>query len=939
MATDANRRSWRTGWAPTFLVIVGLLAVVSALVSIGPKPIMPDALWWFVTVVALLVWAAAGLVALYSWWRLDKLNNPPKAGRQAEVGADGQVEVGAAAATAPFEPGGDYTLPIGRADSWNWRFRCLLSSGIIVLIPTCYALLRWGGTLLEASALVAGVVWITFVAVAYRRARLILKAHTSSAIAVQEVVDGTSSQQCNTKLATIQLRKELSHVDSYSDSAVPGGSSQHDLVTLVDAVATGDSLADRVLRFIKHLVPNHAYEVHATLLEREMSEAPVGVSVQLRVLPNWTSPPVHVWAPSQHEAVRKAASAATQILLPWAEQAEQPQWSRWQNTKMPESLLFHYQEGKRLADERRYDEALGEFMAALRLDPSNLSIRLDAAEICEKLSLYLDALEWYLSIRRLCDARPPNQDPTRGGHVASVRQLATYRASVALTRDDLLARQWLRGGTSARDLERAQLRDRLCVSLGELTYELCSKSAASSVPEGQFGSIEERDIAAESHALLAADVGSRYRAGDDNYRDSLQEFFLLCGALLAQQMEDEEEVLSPLTLKSLQLVVMWAKEHVAERYRNRFFGDSPSAASGQEAAILSRFRAIAHQKGLIPTRDRPVDLRTAEVVKTIAGDGEWLDHYNAACVLAHPLLTKGGTADHEEAPTHATRDLSTTAGMAVAQLRLATSKLDAATLRSLAPWVCSEDPDLRGLRGYSVFAGFAYDQFPGQVPDVPRPMNAHRFELRLHILQVIRRSARLFAAEWLRMTTEPPPRAVDLHALGRAELRCWRSVANMSRDWRHWQTRLRLMTEMHAWCRDHNLPAPAWNHPDYAVEAPRLWPAGPPGDGRVPLDVMIENSKEQLAVTSQVLNGSANSESAGFLAQLEEGWHQLLGGVVGTESLSEESWRRLGTMHWRAWAEVEMQFATQIAPDATRDQSLRKRLDGARASLRGAAGL
>jgi hypothetical protein len=63
--------------------------------------------------------------------------------------------------------------------------------------------------------------------------------------------------------------------------------------------------------------------------------------------------------------------------------------------ELPSRLFADYLEAKRLARDHRYDEALGQYYEALRLDPLNLYIRLEIGALQEQLHLFLDALETY----------------------------------------------------------------------------------------------------------------------------------------------------------------------------------------------------------------------------------------------------------------------------------------------------------------------------------------------------------------------------------------------------------------------------------------------------------------------------------------------------------------------------------------------------------------
>jgi tetratricopeptide (TPR) repeat protein len=147
------------------------------------------------------------------------------------------------------------------------------------------------------------------------------------------------------------------------------------------------------------------------------------------------------------------------------------------NKELPEALLGAYQRAKGHVDERRYEEALGAYREALRIDPANLQIRLEVAGLYQKLALWLDALEMYrhvvvLAQRKLLECW--RLVPTRRLRVqrrAARRALlsAQYRCTVSLAWGELLSEQWLSadekasrtGPASARSKELLEVRERL----------------------------------------------------------------------------------------------------------------------------------------------------------------------------------------------------------------------------------------------------------------------------------------------------------------------------------------------------------------------------------------------------------------------------------------------------------------------------------------------
>jgi hypothetical protein len=192
---------------------------------------------------------------------------------------------------------------------------------------------------------------------------------------------------------------------------------------------------------------------------------------------------------------------------------------------------------------------------------------------------------------------------------------------------------------------------------------------------------------------------------------------------------------------------------------------------------------------------------------------EWLDHYNAACALAAPLLSAGSDeADWGPAAAEA----------AVSRLERATRMLSADQLSRYSSWLGIEDPDLRGLRLQPAFRRFVAKHLMERVPATTRPDNAHLFELALHTRQMVRRSAHRFADQWLVRGERPEPAFTELLIIWREELEAWRAVRAMTVDHQHWPTRLRLIGLMNDWCARYGVEPPDWAQPDYAETEDKL---------------------------------------------------------------------------------------------------------------------
>ena len=142
------------------------------------------------------------------------------------------------------------------------------------------------------------------------------------------------------------------------------------------------SFLDALLRLLRAAVPSYALEVQG--LVRERKETPrCGVAVQIVQESSQPSPTIEVWEETWDAAVRRAADEATAAILPRSRLCRGP-WAAWRGYAMPPALFSAYERASELEQERRFDEALDQFWRALRLDPTNLTLRLRLGQLQEK---------------------------------------------------------------------------------------------------------------------------------------------------------------------------------------------------------------------------------------------------------------------------------------------------------------------------------------------------------------------------------------------------------------------------------------------------------------------------------------------------------------------------------------------------------------------------
>lgn len=707
-----------------------------------------------------------------------------------------------------------------------------------------------------------------------RRLRLAWLARMPGPIDVLPIASATgdADKQLPRDELTALLRRELAHVNLYTPSLVPGADSPQDFLGLVQSRSEGTGLIARASRLLSVAWPTHAYRVYCQTLtprsgaaESEPHRA-FGISVQVQLVPTWLSTPTIHWAPSREEAARAAAYAVAQELLPWTRAGRQPPWADWVDEAMPAGLVKCYETGKQLVAARRYDEAIGAFRDGLRLDPKNLELRLEMAHVYQKLALWIEALEIYthveeLATRRLSDLpRWPLRRKPRCERraISTARLVALYRRTITLTWGERLADQWVAGMTrepqpawarrereesGTRERLRKSLRtDKLAQDLDDVARPMLPAAAPScaewfeSVPRfAAAPSAEEAEQRERLHRTLFRLLFHAW--ADVEARRLMTEY----GAG-RRQLPGVAHVVSR---ASCRLVQLWAEYHWDEE-RTRADGvvafleeavrlgprpreagppatrlDVSTEAIAAYVTALAKLRDVRRPpspRGYDPSRPESLHAAVGHIMRSRARPRTWLDHYNAACVLASPLAA----ADWQGAKRDATGRIPATQRVyldleraAIDQLRTAMRRTPTGALGNLAPWVCSEDPDLDQLREQESFAIFARRQFPGQQAGLSRPPDAHAFELTMRTVRTARHSADLVSLDWRRLADHRPTSVAEMRALLRREERAWHLVRLMARNHRHVATRLELIEAMSSLTHLRGLPTPDWSYPAY----------------------------------------------------------------------------------------------------------------------------
>lgn len=849
--------------------------------------------------------------------------------------------------------------PLPGGGFFRWNTQLALST-----IAFAVGWVELGDNLTNPLNLVAVIVLALAIGYSLYRLLLVRLARGPGPVAILEVTDATYTTEAAplTELTTV-LRAHLASVDLYPQSLVPGASAPHDFVEQVQSASAGKNPVERAVRMLLAPLPTHAYRVQCAALRRAHPSESYGISVQVQLLPRWMSAPAIHWARSWDEALQAGAYSVAETILPWTKQGKRPPWTAWLDEEMPQGLLSHYERGKRLAQARRYDEALGEFIESLRLDPANLQFRMELAHVYQKLALYMDALEMYVHVdelarRRLDDLHWSDWRRKPRALRASLKETqvaAQYRRTIALAWGDLLAQQWVRGRPETekegRDRDKHWARARLERPLLTSLHHAMSNTS----DEQQPGYSREWE---ETLSLLIRNP----RDLECEPQDPLPEICLrLLFQLLALHSARDHEpfsrlrrVVSPhalwITETSWELIEEWTLYRLSDAYWSILYllrsGDVPTShtLSSVEKGLRTSAELVVSELGTHPERiageggglgedvssvvehqrrgaaarlqkrtQELVGTRTEEGAEQIApkasGGGSWLDHYNAACTYMAPVTKPDWPQALPQVPGDAKLRPSHVE-YAVEELRAAMSKRRPIELVGLAPWVCSEDPDLTAIRADPAFARFAARQFPGRVGEVRRPRDAHLMELALYTTRGGRRAARLIAKAWWQRMQSAPPDASELETLWRQERRAWQSVGAVAERYKHWPTRLHLTQEMDEWARRWEQPAPEWTYPLFDAAAKTTlddWSKSlaceelkkeprPMSADKTPVRMWVDCSDERLRrVRSAVGRGSA------LESLLEDEEKRVSADPVRGLTLPVAVWKELASSHAQLW--------------------------------------
>jgi hypothetical protein len=471
-----------------------------------------------------------------------------------------------------------------------------------------------------------------------------------------------------------------------------------------------------------------------------------------------------------------------------------PQWASWWGYAFPTELFDAYQRAHQFQADRRFDQALAEFYRALRLDPANVYIRLEIAQLQERLNMHLDALVTYDDVITICSRGSESLARWWNGadfgdersrayrHQGVALLVARFRHALMLGHGDRIAEQWwLRerecGHESHRNarqrqrgymremaqrrLDRYALGDRVredTLPFTELTREEVLRTTELSTYSWQ----ERKDRAAVLRQYLC--TLSQYE-----FERLIADFPRYSRWIRRVAKRDSSAIV---TLRGLQISLIWA---VLRRAMAQAAAGAPiryqrvwrwTAAPPWLANLFAEGEWPATEKRLRKSIDALIPR---------FGHASWHEHYNVACICAVPLLEpKDKANDDSRTPFRK---------LAISHLHRAAAGSHSGYLAQRRSWLLYEDPDLATLRGTPEFRNFEMVTFSPTRPVPLRPLRTHVWELVSYQVGLLTGIARRMAELWAARDSG------DLRAWHALECGAWRQVARLSVSHRDWRTR------------------------------------------------------------------------------------------------------------------------------------------------------
>ncbi|MBB4905019.1 tetratricopeptide repeat protein [Actinophytocola algeriensis] len=716
------------------------------------------------------------------------------------------------------------TADLPKARPWLWWLSlagCVLASAALIVGP--YLLVSDRPAPAAPTAVSTTVTWVVvqpallvltalLAMYSFGRARIEGSASRGLHVDVSEFADDRDGAAPSARELTAGFTRKLTESRIYSPAALPGAAGSYDFLQVVEnvgdaATASWWKIAARALRLLR---PPAAYRVTGTVATADRPK----LVVELMRLPKFAAAPLIIEDTTWDRVLERAANSVAAQIFPRSRICKRrPQWASWWGYAFPSELFDAYQRAHQFQAERRFDQALAEFYRALRLDPANVYIRLEIAQLQERMNMHLDALVTYDDVITICSrgneglARWWNgadfgEERSRAHRHQGVALLvARFRHALMLGHGDRIADQWwLRENEcghephwNARQRQRGYLRDLAQRRLDR--YTLRDHIRKDSLP---FTDELTRDM------VLATDGLSALSRTEREHRAAVLRQYLctLSQYEFERLITDyprysrwirrfaQRDSSAIVTLRGLQVSLIWA-------VFRRAMAQAGAGAPIRYQRVWKKAPAPPWLSGLLTEGTWPATekrlRRSIDALIPRFGRASWHEHYNVACICAVPLLEPAARAnDDSRIPFRK---------LAISHLHRAAAGSHSGYLAQRRSWLLYEDPDLATLRGTPEFRNFEMVTFSPTRPVPLRPLRTHVWELVSYQVGLIAGTARRMAELWANRATAGGGTPADLEAWHALECGAWRQIARLSVSHRDWRTRhdadLFLAEELH----------------------------------------------------------------------------------------------------------------------------------------------
>jgi hypothetical protein len=497
-------------------------------------------------------------------------------------------------------------------------------------------------------------------------------------------------------------------------------------------------------------------------------------------------------------------------------------------------LFDFYQRATWLVSQRRYDEALAAYHAALGHDPSNVYIRLEIASVQEKLDLHLDALVTYDDViticgqgrRRLARWWKVTPSPQRSSRRVRRQQdvallVARYRHALVLGLGDALASTWwptLPVAPVAGDVRvrhRATLRCAVRVRFARYLEPVVTGGGrrGAHLVTGVADDLLADNVVELSRSTSDSDARCRQRAnrvGLRSYLCALSQYEIErliadCRFIRLLHWIRWRRMSRVLPMNALRLCLVWILLRRAMADVDRRTGMVPRPPAG-----TARWRPRVPDL-FVNDRWPPDPERLAKAVHTMSWfrsrhQRSWTACYNAACVYAVAMMAvgkRGAPDDRWRARSdEALRgdDRTKVACRAVNELYHATTASHSGWLAEHQSWLLEEDPDIDALRDHELFQVFEMVTFAPAGPRI-RPRRAHVWEQVAYVSRLVHDIATYRADFWRARAHDEPPEDHTVAGWRAADRRAWADLHALAVSRQDWSSRNTAVVASRMWAR------------------------------------------------------------------------------------------------------------------------------------------